>query len=73
LEEQEKRPLISKLNHAELLFFIEKKLKEREPFYSQAKMTIPVQELNGDIVPEFISTLPVGRKASAKRSPKTGS
>jgi shikimate kinase len=73
LEEQDKRPLISKLNQAELLFFIEQKLKEREPFYNQAQMTISVQELNGDIVPEFISTLHVGRKTSAKRSRKTGS
>jgi shikimate kinase len=45
-EEKEKRPLISKLNEAELLFFIEQKLKEREPFYKQAKLILPVTELN---------------------------
>ena len=74
MEEQEKRPLISKLNQAELLFFIEQKLKEREPFYNQAKIIIQVQELNGDVVPEFIiSKPPAGRKASAKQDPKAGS
>jgi hypothetical protein len=34
------------LNEAELLFFIEQKLKEREPFYKQAKIILPVTELN---------------------------
>jgi shikimate kinase len=45
-EEKDKRPLINKLNEAELLFFIEQKLKEREPFYNQAKFILPVAELN---------------------------
>ena len=48
LEEKGKRPLIKKHNEAELLFFIEQKLKEREPFYSQAKFILPVTELNDD-------------------------
>ena len=45
-EEKDKRPLINKLNQAELLFFIEQKLKERESFYNQAKIILPVVELN---------------------------
>jgi len=45
IDEQHKRPLIKKLNKAELLFFIEQKLKEREPFYSQAAYVLPVAEL----------------------------
>ncbi len=44
--EKTKRPLIKKINEAELLFFIEQKLKEREPFYNQAKFILPVTELN---------------------------
>ena len=40
LTEQEKRPLIKKMNQAELLFFIEQKLKERAPFYTAAKLTL---------------------------------
>jgi shikimate kinase len=47
-EEKDKRPLINKLNEAELLFYIEQKLKEREPFYSQAQFILPVIELNED-------------------------
>jgi shikimate kinase len=45
-EEKDKRPLIKKFNEAELLFFIEQKLKEREPFYKQAKLILPVDELD---------------------------
>jgi len=33
---QQQRPLIKKLNQAELLFFIQQKLKERAPFYTMA-------------------------------------
>ena len=46
IEEKDKRPLLNKLNEAELLFFIEQKLKEREPFYNQAKIILPVTALN---------------------------
>jgi shikimate kinase len=38
--EAKKRPLINKLNKAELLFFIEQKLKERQPFYTQSKVVL---------------------------------
>lgn len=47
-EEKDKRPLINKMNEVELLFFIEQKLKEREPFYNQAQIILPVIELNED-------------------------
>jgi shikimate kinase len=45
LEEKEKRPLLKNLNAAEVQFFIEKKLKEREPFYNQAEITLLVKDL----------------------------
>ena len=45
-EEKDKRPLINKLNEAELLFFIEQKLKERESFYKLAKITLHEADLN---------------------------
>jgi len=51
---KDKRPLIKKLNEAELLFFIEKKLKEREPFYKQAAIILPVETLRADVVPAFL-------------------
>ncbi len=54
MDEQEKRPLINKLNKTELLFFIEQTLKERESFYRQAKFILPVGELNDDFVPAFL-------------------
>ena len=47
-EEKDKRPLINKLNEAELLFFIEQKLKERKFFYKQAQLILPVTDLNDD-------------------------
>lgn len=40
LKGQQKRPLIKKLNQAELLFFIQQKLKEREPFYHKANIIL---------------------------------
>lgn len=46
LDDAEKRPLINKFSGAELLFFIEQKLKEREPFYNQAQVILQVNELN---------------------------
>lgn len=45
LTEKNKRPLIKKLNEAELLFFIEQKLQEREIFYSAAKITVKASDL----------------------------
>jgi len=39
------RPLINHMNEAELLFFIEQKLKERMPFYSQAKTIVSAKDL----------------------------
>lgn len=48
LPEINSRPLINKLPEGELLSFIELKLKEREPFYRQAKIILPVDELSDD-------------------------
>jgi shikimate kinase len=45
---QQQRPLISRFNPAELLFFIEKKLAEREPFYRGAQLVLPASELAND-------------------------
>lgn len=52
--EKNKRPLIKKLNEQELFFFIEQRLKEREPFYRQAKIILPTGELDMETIPEFI-------------------
>ncbi len=57
LLEKEKRPLLKKLNQAELLFFIEQKVKEREPFYTQANLTVQSCLLTESSFPEIISTI----------------
>ena len=54
LTEQDKRPLIKNLNPAELLFFIEQKLKQRQPFYNQSKIILQVEDIKADFVPGFI-------------------
>lgn len=51
-----KRPLLKQANPAELLFFIEQKLKEREPFYAAAKMILPVEELNEMTIDDILKT-----------------
>ncbi len=48
MDETEKRPLLKKVNSSELLFFIEKKLKEREPVYLQADYVLEVADLKKD-------------------------
>ena len=45
MNETEERPLLKKLNSSELLFFIEQKLKERTPFYQQAKHILDTNAL----------------------------
>ncbi len=57
LTEQEKRPLIKKMNPAELLFFIEQKLKERAPFYNAAKSILSTANLSEDSFGDLLATL----------------
>jgi shikimate kinase len=57
LSEQEKRPLLKKLNQAELLFFIEQKLTERVPFYTQAKLTLQSSQLTENSFTGIISSI----------------
>jgi shikimate kinase len=55
MNELDKRPLLKKLNQAELLFFIEQKLREREPFYSKAKIQLPISALSKDTIGTIIN------------------
>ncbi|HXS58376.1 MAG TPA: shikimate kinase [Hanamia sp.] len=48
VDETLKRPLLKEVNSAELLFFIQQKLKEREPVYLKADHVLDVVKLNGD-------------------------
>ncbi len=54
--EKDKRPLLKNLNQDELFLFIEQKLKEREPFYKLAKITLPVEELDTGSIQGIISS-----------------
>jgi len=53
---QQQRPLITALNQAELLFFIQQKLKERIPFYTQCNVHLPSAEINDLTFEEKILT-----------------
>ena len=55
LEEKEKRPLVKNVNEAELLFFIEQKLKERIPFYSQANLVLDAETLDINSLKDILS------------------
>ncbi len=50
LEEIGKRPIFKQINKEELLAFITAKLKQRNPFYADAKLTISI----GDLTPSTI-------------------
>ena len=53
--EKDKRPLLKNTNDAELLFFIEQKLKERNPFYTQSALTLQAQELSIESFKNIVS------------------
>ena len=56
LNEKTTRPLIKNLNRDELQLFIEQKLKEREPDYLQATLSLPVSGLTDHSIDLIIRT-----------------
>ena len=52
--ETDKRPLVKGLQSAELYNFVEQKLIERTPFYSQAKNILPVAAITAATINELI-------------------
>lgn len=54
LLEIDKRPLLKKINKGEMLFFIEQKLKERDPFYTKAKIILSVKEIDVSSIHDII-------------------
>ncbi|WP_316734815.1 shikimate kinase [Pedobacter aquatilis] len=54
LHNRQKRPLIKDLNDEQLLVFIEEKLKERDPFYTKAKLIVDAFDLDGEKLEEAI-------------------
>jgi shikimate kinase len=54
MDETAKRPLLKEVNFSELLFFIQKKLKEREPVYLQADHLLEVEDLNENSLSDLL-------------------
>lgn len=54
LSEEVKRPLVKNLNEAELLFFIEQKLKERAIHYNQAHIHLSTNGLDEKSIDKII-------------------
>ncbi|MEO7620825.1 MAG: shikimate kinase [Chitinophagaceae bacterium] len=53
---QQKRPLLKSLDQESLLNYIDDKLKEREPWYNRAHLTVRSYELSENSFPEIITT-----------------
>jgi len=56
VSEQDKRPLVKKLNKIELLVFIEEKIKERAHVYLRAKRVLQAAQLTENSFKEIISS-----------------
>jgi shikimate kinase len=54
MDETDKRPLLKQINSSELLFFIEKKLKEREPVYLKAHHVLETAGLSEEALSFFL-------------------
>lgn len=54
LAEKEKRPLVKNINEAELLFFIEQKMKERVSFYNMANLVLDAENLQEDCLDSIL-------------------
>ena len=54
LKQEGKRPLVKNLNEAELMFYIEQKLKERAKFYELAQVTINAEDANDQSLDRYI-------------------
>jgi shikimate kinase len=68
MDETSKRPLLKEVNPTELLFFIQKKLKEREPVYLKAEHILEVERLQKDSLNFLEET---GKKTDAVKSAET--
>lgn len=55
MNETSKRPLIKQINLSELLFFIQQKLREREPVYNRAQFILDAEHLNEESLNEVFS------------------
>ena len=56
MSDEIKRPLIKNINAAEILYFVEQKLKERQSFYLEAAKTLLVSELTNHSMQDLLET-----------------
>lgn len=56
LHNRQKRPLIANMNDEQLLVFIEKKLAERDPFYTKAQLIINAFDLDAERLEEALNS-----------------
>lgn len=56
MKEGNNRPLLKKINPAELLFFIQQKLEERLPFYHRSTLTLHAEDLNGQSLQQLMAS-----------------
>ncbi len=71
MDETSKRPLLKEVNSAELLFFIQKKLKEREPVYLRAHHVLEAASLDKNSLSFFArpaTNTPVFKTKSKKHT-----
>ena len=47
------RPLLKNMNNNEILFYIQHKMAEREPFYSRANLVLDVEQINVDTLQQL--------------------
>ena len=57
MDETLKRPLLKEVNSSELLFFIQQKLKEREPVYLKAHHILEVEKLADDSISFLLQSI----------------
>ena len=55
MDEVDQRPVLKGTNQAELLFFIEQKLKERSAFYEKADLVFDVEKLDENSLAGYIT------------------
>lgn len=55
MQDSVRRPLVKDVNDAEILYFVEKKLKERAPFYEKATITLPATALNDKSLEQILN------------------
>jgi shikimate kinase len=55
IDERAKRPVFNEVSDENLLSFIENKLKEREPFYSQATIILHVNDITASSIHKILN------------------